>query len=104
MGEAAIQLGQEAFSGRSQNRFGLEEAAAGLADWQTRNSEPGRIQIDAEPLLGTLFSGERVFSPSELETYAACPFRYFGERVLGLQERDSDRTRWDYGSLVHRVL
>jgi len=60
--------------------------------------------IDAEPLLQALFPGSHIFSPSELETYAACPFRYFGSRVLKLEERDSDRTRWHYGSLVHRVF
>jgi ATP-dependent helicase/DNAse subunit B len=72
---------------------------------QTRaGMDGGRIRIEAEPLLQILFPEACVFSPSELETYAACPFRYFGSRVLKLEERDPDRTRWYYGSLVHRVF
>jgi ATP-dependent helicase/DNAse subunit B len=75
-----------------------------LLAWRGRDGWPRRIGVDAPALLKLLFSEQRVFSPSELETYAACPFRYFGARVLGLEEREPDRTRLHYGSLVHRVL
>jgi hypothetical protein len=110
MHEATIQLGRAARQGDRQIRGqgdklnGLEEVAADLASWQMRQARPGRMRIEAESLLHILFPDTCVFSPSELETYAACPFRYFGSRVLKLEERDSDRTRWYYGSLVHRVL
>jgi RecB family exonuclease len=82
----------------------LEEVALAVEEWQKRGARLGRLGSEAEPLLQALFPESRIFSPSELETYAACPFRYFGSRVLKLEERDSDRTRWHYGSLVHRVL
>jgi ATP-dependent helicase/nuclease subunit B len=82
----------------------LEEVEAAVENWQRRGARSGQIGMEAEPLLQALFSDAHVFSPSELETYAACPFRYFGSRVLKLEERDSDRTRWHYGSLVHRVF
>lgn len=82
----------------------LEEVAAAVEHWQSRGTRLGRIGAEAEPLLQALFPGSHNFSPSELETYAACPFRYFGSRILKLEERDTDRTRWHYGSLVHRVF
>jgi ATP-dependent helicase/DNAse subunit B len=108
MREATIQLGRAARQGdketRRQGDKELDEVATALASWRSRAAVPGRIRIDAEPLLRSLFPETRVFSPSELETYAACPFRYFGSRVLRLEEREPDRTRWDYGSLVHRVF
>jgi RecB family exonuclease len=75
-----------------------------MARWRTHQGRPGRLHPAAKPLLQALFADTRIFSPSELETYAACPFRYFGARLLKLEERDPDRTRWYYGSLVHRVL
>ena len=51
--------------------------------------------------------GERaVFSPTALETYADCPFRFYLERVLGLAPlppADPDLTTQERGSLVHQV-
>ncbi|MBY0525746.1 MAG: PD-(D/E)XK nuclease family protein [Gemmataceae bacterium] len=75
-----------------------------VTTWQGRSELPYRIVIDAPALLLQIFPDERPFSASDLETYAACPFRYFGLQVLKLKERDPDRTRITYGSLVHNVL
>ncbi|GAB1431323.1 hypothetical protein MASR2M18_21580 [Ignavibacteria bacterium] len=50
---------------------------------------------------------ERPFSISELETYAACPYKYFAERVLRLNERkksDSALTSVERGSLLHLIM
>jgi RecB family exonuclease len=116
--EAAKQLGCAARGGQargktlvdlwpraaSQRATDLELLVAGLASWQRRECWTGQIRIEVAPLLQIPFPDARVFSPSELETYAACPFRYFGSRVLKLEERDPDRTRWYYGSLMHRVF
>jgi ATP-dependent helicase/DNAse subunit B len=55
-------------------------------------------------MMQALFPDDHLFSPSQLETYAACPFRFFGRHVLRLEEREVDLTRMHYGSLVHRVL
>jgi RecB family exonuclease len=114
MHEATIELGRMAretdqeTSRQADKENGLEDVAADLASWRLRHTRSGmdgrRIRVDAEPILQLLFHDGCVFSPSELETYAACPFRYFGARVLKLEERDPDRTRWYYGSLVHRVF
>ncbi|MBI4124617.1 MAG: PD-(D/E)XK nuclease family protein [Deltaproteobacteria bacterium] len=47
---------------------------------------------------------DHIFSPSQLETYAACPFKYFANRVLGIPQQkecspelDAD----DRGTLFH---
>lgn len=48
------------------------------------------------------------FSPTELEEYGTCPFKYFSKRVLGLKELgDIDEQRasqLDLGSLAHNML
>jgi ATP-dependent helicase/DNAse subunit B len=48
-----------------------------------------------------------VFSASELETYANCPFQYFAGRVLKLTEMEEPQERLDalnLGNLYHRIL
>jgi hypothetical protein len=82
----------------------LEQMLRDLTAWQRRAGWPRTVAIDVPALLQRVFPDTRAFSPSELEMYAACPFRYFGARVLKLQERDPDQARLHYGSLVHRVL
>jgi ATP-dependent helicase/DNAse subunit B len=47
------------------------------------------------------------YSASELETYAACPFRYLGERILRLQEPDEEEADLDaaeVGTALHHIL
>lgn len=49
----------------------------------------------------------RVWSVTQLELYAACPFKYFAERVLGLgqeEEREEGLDARDRGSLLHEIL
>jgi ATP-dependent helicase/DNAse subunit B len=75
-----------------------------LLAWHHRPGWPEAIRVDVPSLLQALFPDQRPFSTSDLETYAACPFRYFGSRVLRLSEREADDSRWLYGSLVHRVF
>ena len=50
-----------------------------------------------------------MLSPSTIETYATCPYRYFLERVLRIRsEEEPDRidriSALERGSLVHRIL
>jgi hypothetical protein len=82
----------------------LGELLAGLAAFQGRGGWARQAQVHSPALLRLVFPDDRPFSLSELETYAACPFRYFGNRALRLEERDPDQTRIHYGWLVHRVL
>lgn len=48
------------------------------------------------------------FSPTELEEYGTCPFKYFSKRVLGLKalgDLDEQRaSQLDLGSLAHNML
>lgn len=54
------------------------------------------------------FGPQKVYSPSQLETYIACPFQFFCKYVLGLQpveekdELDEDLT--ERGSQLHDIL
>ncbi len=79
----------------------LRPILTGLSTWQQR---PRDVTLVWPEMLQALFPDDHQFSPSQLETYAACPFRFFGSRVLHLEERETDPTRMHYGSLVHRVL
>ncbi len=46
------------------------------------------------------------FSPSQLNSFTACPFKYFSERVLGLLELEEDEALGarSVGSLYHEIL
>jgi len=45
------------------------------------------------------------FSPSQLETYIQCPFRYFAGHALRLDaQRGPHPLRWDLGTLAHELL
>jgi ATP-dependent helicase/DNAse subunit B len=79
----------------------LTPVLGGLETWQQRTRD---VTLDWPEIMQALFPDDHQFSPSQLETYAACPFRFFGSRVLHLEERESDPTRMQYGSLVHRVV
>ncbi len=53
------------------------------------------------------FSGDRIISPTALETYIACPFRFLLEHVLHLEpleEPDEDIEASDRGLVFHRAL
>ena len=61
----------------------------------------------ARSALAQRFNTDHLWSPSRLEGYAACPFRFFGEQLLNLEPlndlvlRNDARRR---GSLLHQVL
>ena len=57
--------------------------------------------------LETRFGGERVLSPTALETYISCPFRFFMDDVLHLEpleEPDEEIEGSDRGLVFHRAL
>ena len=67
--------------------------------------------VGDDPAIATALAGRfgdgAVFSPTALETYADCPFRFYLERVLGfapLPESDLDLTAQERGNLIHRVI
>ena len=58
--------------------------------------------------LRAIGSEERMLSPSQLETWATCPYRYFLGRVLGISgavvEEEDEISPLERGSLVHKIL
>jgi ATP-dependent helicase/DNAse subunit B len=48
-----------------------------------------------------------IFTPSELESFLLCPFRFYAEAFLGLRElpeREPELTPREIGILMHRIL
>ena len=61
----------------------------------------------AKGSLARRFNGEHLWSPSQLESYAACPFRFFSEQILKLESLNELTLQNDprrRGSLLHHVL
>ena len=68
----------------------------------------GIVPADTARIAG-IGSRERPVSPSALETWAACPYRYFLSRILGLAALPEDDdagelSALDRGALVHKIL
>ena len=68
----------------------------------------GKLPADA-PRISEIGSPERPSSPSSLETWAACPYRYFLSRILGLSalpdaDDDDAISALEKGNLVHQIL
>ena len=68
----------------------------------------GLVHTDSRRV-ASIGSAERPVSPSALETWATCPYRYFLNRVLGLSvppsgDEEDTISAMDRGSLVHRIL
>ncbi len=67
-------------------------------------------RLSSEPNLSTLrqrFSPRHQFSATELEDYATCPYRFWVQRVLNVDDLVTPEEGTDYaarGSLVHLVL
>ncbi|MHC4986655.1 MAG: PD-(D/E)XK nuclease family protein, partial [Planctomycetota bacterium] len=62
---------------------------------------------DLQKALAARYPGDTVFSASQLETYAHCPWRYFARYVLGLDEPPSRQPHMDAalrGKIVHEIL
>jgi hypothetical protein len=58
----------------------------------------------ALPFIPELADTSKAFSPSRIETYSRCPFRYFTQSTLGMHERDSDETALLRGTLIHELF
>lgn len=81
-------------------RRGVE---AETARWAPRTLTP------YDGVLGRPVPLPETFAATQLETYATCPFRYFGERVLGVREIEEPEevetlAPLDRGALIHEIL
>ncbi|MGH2460431.1 MAG: PD-(D/E)XK nuclease family protein, partial [Chloroflexota bacterium] len=59
--------------------------------------------------LSSIFDNRRALSASAVQTWATCGFRYFLERVIGVEPTERPAESWtidslDRGALIHRVL
>jgi len=83
-------------------------AVAGRSERKTFGAFEGIFVSDAaRSRLAGQYGPDYIWSPSRLETYAACPFRFFGEHLLKLEPLpelvlESDLAR--RGSLLHETL
>lgn len=69
--------------------------------------QEGVLSDRAERPLRARFAPGRVYSPTELQSYAVCPFRFFLERVLRLEPLPEPGLKTDFlvrGQLLHQVL
>ncbi|MGH2403139.1 MAG: PD-(D/E)XK nuclease family protein [bacterium] len=60
-------------------------------------------------MLGLPVRPPDLMAPTQLETYATCPFRFFGQKVLGVREVDEPESvetlsALDRGSILHDIL
>lgn len=61
------------------------------------------LRLTDPAIVGELASTE-CFSPSSLESYARCPFKWFVEKVVGAEEMDVGLDGRTIGQLLHSVL
>jgi ATP-dependent helicase/nuclease subunit B len=66
--------------------------------------EPVEARILDEKILKGKYFEISETSPTRLETYAKCPFRYFSDKILKLKDEDEDLRAMQKGSILHHVL
>jgi ATP-dependent helicase/nuclease subunit B len=89
---------------------GLREALARLSgDPQSRERLLSALRpveakiLDEKILKGGYFEIPET-SPTRLETFAKCPFRYFADKILKLKDTGEDIRAMQKGSILHHVL
>jgi ATP-dependent helicase/DNAse subunit B len=84
------------------------EAIASRGTWETFGGHEGILSSPAiRTTLSKRYGAKHHWSPSQLESYAHCPFKFFGEQLLGLEEPPEARLQSDprrRGSLLHEAL
>jgi hypothetical protein len=68
-----------------------------------------RTFTEYDGLLGAAVPPPPTLAPTQLETYGLCPFKFFGERILGVREIQEPEavetiTPLDRGALLHDIL
>ncbi len=92
----------------------FEAARAGAEIEAQRNNNKPFAECDgalrSPHLLQTLqadFGSEHTFSANQLETYLSCPFRFFANRVLRVEEEEAPDNGFDpllRGTILHGIL
>ena len=67
----------------------------------------GRLELDI-PRVAAIGTRDYPISPSALETWATCPYKFFLNRILGIsappEEEEDEISASERGSLVHKIL
>lgn len=68
-----------------------------------------RVFTFYDGVLGIPVTPPGLMAATQLETYGTCPFRFFGERILGVREIDEPESvdtlsPLDRGSIIHEIL
>lgn len=66
--------------------------------------EPVEAKILDKKILNGGYFDVPETSPTRLETYAKCPFRYFADKILRLKEAGGDIRAMQKGTVLHHVL
>ncbi len=97
-----------AFAGLRAELAHLTHAAGVLADQLGPLADTTAGDLSAlRPRLQARFGREHVWSPSQLETYTGCGYRFLIERVLALEAREEPETGYDaaqLGAMLHDLL
>jgi ATP-dependent helicase/DNAse subunit B len=83
-------------------RVELDRARATLSPWNGQIVEPALVAR-----LTAQFGDDYLWSPTQLESYAKCPWAYFSSKLLRVEERKDPEDEMDpktYGSVVHDAL
>ena len=86
---------------------GFAAVARGTGAEGARWGRPALTEYDG--VLGAVLPLPATMAATQLETYGTCPFRYFGDRVLGVRELDEPEavetiSPLDRGALIHDIL
>jgi len=89
--------------------FATHAAGDGALDLMRRRAWPALVYANAPELspdvARELFTSPLKAGVSQLETFAACPFRHFARFGLGLRDEDrQEATTQDIGRLYHAIL
>ncbi len=120
--EAAYHAGKAAF-GNSRRKEGESEMAgpgsvregeaeylkclAGGGFFRSENCTLDTNEMSTTERAALEASGRSAYSISSLETYAACPYKYFASKGLGFEEKiteDAALTPLEKGTLLHAIL
>jgi len=123
---AGARAGSEALAeyATTSSSAGLFAEAAGSSDRLSTETAPGEGVVDGiqtasdrglarpsertgwltpETAKDLSFQLDRL-SPTQVERYASCPFRFYAKEVLGLEDEDRDEGPINRGHYVHEVL
>lgn len=91
--EAGLREALEKLSGNPESRERLLSAL-----------RPVEAKILDEKILKGKYFEVPEMSPTRLETFAKCPFRYFADKILKLKDTGEDLRAMQKGSILHHVL